>query len=173
MKKSEFVAILILVDFPLQQDMEKFERSCNICRNPYFSGFSLAINKISILDERNIKSQSLFQWIFPCNIMTAIRLEMNIESRNPYFSGFSLAIKEKKQRNRGIKCRNPYFSGFSLAIQKIFTLYSRTKSRNPYFSGFSLAILKEQFGNVGTGCRNPYFSGFSLAILNLILKAII
>ena len=88
-----------------------------IRRNPYFSGFSLAIRKQIIEKE-------------------------NKERRNPYFSGFSLAIRWndyscKVKDNR----RNPYFSGFSLAIGIEKHSFKELKvSRNPYFSGFSLAI---------------------------------
>ena len=37
------VAILILVDFPLQSDNDETFMKWNSSRNPYFSGFSLAI----------------------------------------------------------------------------------------------------------------------------------
>ena len=65
---TKSVAILILVDFPLQWVCCDLQIYLNESRNPYFSGFSLAI------------------------IMTPQRALKNIGCRNPYFSGFSLAI---------------------------------------------------------------------------------
>ena len=61
-------------------------------RNPYFSGFSLAIG-------------------------SKVRVKRLTLGRNPYFSGFSLAIRaEKTSEKANLDGRNPYFSGFSLAI---------------------------------------------------------
>ena len=63
-----------------------------ISRNPYFSGFFLAIPD------------------------TKLGHFMDPVGRNPYFSGFFLAIPNLQDRKTMQKCRNPYFSGFFLAI---------------------------------------------------------
>ena len=54
------VAILILVDFPLQYHTKQERLSVIQRRNPYFSGFSLAIEIQSNLDSGEVQSQSLF-----------------------------------------------------------------------------------------------------------------
>ena len=56
------------MDFPLQYILIDTEKKTTKCRNPYFSGFSLAIHNAVIYNN----------FIINC--------------RNPYFSGFSLAI---------------------------------------------------------------------------------
>ena len=111
-------------------------------RNPYFSGFSLAILIYDNKYKAFIKSQSLFQWIFPCNISTRRAKDCLDLRRNPYFSGFSLAINVTVLTSSTVSSRNPYFSGFSLAImENPGKIKLNGESRNPYFSGFSLAIL--------------------------------
>ena len=55
-----YVAILILVDFPLQYSKTFAEKHELYCRNPYFSGFSLAMIFSLALLFYDIVSQSLF-----------------------------------------------------------------------------------------------------------------
>ena len=110
------VAILILVDFPLQY-LQPFCRYCNSSsRNPYFSGFSLAIwrrNRLTtvlqivailILVDFPLQcpSNTLYSRLYRVAILILVDFPLQytdilatlkiILSRNPYFSGFSLAI---------------------------------------------------------------------------------
>ncbi len=85
------VAILILVDFPLQ-----FENAVEI-----WTAMGVAI--LILVD-------------FPLQYMNNFGEETFKPCRNPYFSGLSLAMQVSKRHYDEVVGRNPYFSGLSLAI---------------------------------------------------------
>ena len=62
-------------------------------RNPYFSGFSLAINMVVIIILFGEEVAILILVDFPLQLKTFNGIYTIEESRNPYFSGFSLAIQ--------------------------------------------------------------------------------
>ena len=87
------VAILILVDFLLQQSLS-FQLILNMqqCRNPYFSGLSFAM--------QTLKSRKT-----SCGLVAILILV-----------DFLLQLKISNAKKKGKKGRNPYFSGLSFAM---------------------------------------------------------
>ena len=138
--------------------------------NPYFTGLSILITKISKEAKKIIGS--LNPYFTGLSILIGLKEEEVVlaeQSLNPYFTGLSILIGNNYENNEIFRRRSQslfYWIIYSY-ISKLMKKHKEKKlGLNPYFTGLSILISgNRSFATICFSGLNPYFTGLSILII--------